>query len=386
MKLTTSSRTAAVLLALLAGSASAQHYRAIDLGTLGQQSVAWDIGPGGSVAGYSVTNLFASNFRGFLFSDGAMQDLGAGPATQSVAFCFGAGSDIFAMGYQWSDLTVRALRWRNGTLTTVDHFAPRGANPAGDVVGFLNVLAGSIRAEHACLWRNGLLTDLGTLGGNFSHAFDINTQAWIVGSSTTTRDLSTHACLWIGAPRLDLGTLGGANSQAYAINNNRQVVGWSNRTDAKPHAVLFTLDPSGGVQSRTDLGELGGGSSYAYAINERGAVVGASDGRAFLWSDGVLTDLNSRLPSGSSWKLEAATAIDDAGRIAGWGVHHGIPAAFLLECAADFNHDGQADFFDYLDFIAAFDAEDPAADFNADGQIDFFDYLDFVAAFGEGCG
>ena len=54
-------------------------------------------------------------------------------------------------------------------------------------------------------------------------------------------------------------------------------------------------------------------------------------------------------------------------------------------CPADFNGDGQVDFFDYLDFVAAFAAEDPSADFNGDGQIDFFDYLDFVAAFAEGC-
>jgi hypothetical protein len=54
-------------------------------------------------------------------------------------------------------------------------------------------------------------------------------------------------------------------------------------------------------------------------------------------------------------------------------------------CPADFNGDGSADFFDYLDFVAAFDAEDPSADFNEDGGVDFFDYLDFVAAFDVGC-
>ncbi|MDX2145953.1 MAG: hypothetical protein SFZ23_00385 [Planctomycetota bacterium] len=54
-------------------------------------------------------------------------------------------------------------------------------------------------------------------------------------------------------------------------------------------------------------------------------------------------------------------------------------------CAADFNEDGQADFFDYLDFAAAYAVEDPSADFNNDGQVDFFDYLDFAEAFSEGC-
>jgi hypothetical protein len=54
-------------------------------------------------------------------------------------------------------------------------------------------------------------------------------------------------------------------------------------------------------------------------------------------------------------------------------------------CHADFNDDCSVDFFDYLDFVAALDAEDPAADYNGDNSIDFFDYLDFAAAFDAGC-
>jgi hypothetical protein len=54
-------------------------------------------------------------------------------------------------------------------------------------------------------------------------------------------------------------------------------------------------------------------------------------------------------------------------------------------CAADFNSDTVVDFFDYLDFVAAFSSGGPGADFNADTAIDFFDYLDFVAAFSNGC-
>ncbi len=54
-------------------------------------------------------------------------------------------------------------------------------------------------------------------------------------------------------------------------------------------------------------------------------------------------------------------------------------------CPADFNGDTVVDFFDYLDFVDAFSADDPAADFNGDTVIDFFDYLDFVDAFSTGC-
>ncbi|MDX2148034.1 MAG: hypothetical protein SFZ23_10975 [Planctomycetota bacterium] len=54
-------------------------------------------------------------------------------------------------------------------------------------------------------------------------------------------------------------------------------------------------------------------------------------------------------------------------------------------CAADFNNDGQVDFFDYLDFSQAFGDDSPLADTNLDGQVDFFDYLDFSQAFDADC-
>jgi enediyne biosynthesis protein E4 len=54
-------------------------------------------------------------------------------------------------------------------------------------------------------------------------------------------------------------------------------------------------------------------------------------------------------------------------------------------CAADFNADGSADFFDYLDFVAAFAAGDLSTDVNGDFEVDFFDYLDFVEWFDRAC-
>jgi outer membrane protein assembly factor BamB len=64
---------------------------------------------------------------------------------------------------------------------------------------------------------------------------------------------------------------------------------------------------------------------------------------------------------------------------------NGVRAYRSDRCQADFNGDNQVDFFDYLDFVAAFDAEDDSADFNGDNQVDFFDYLDFAQEFDTGC-
>lgn len=70
--------------------------------------------------------------------------------------------------------------------------------------------------------------------------------------------------------------------------------------------------------------------------------------------------------------------------VRGYGFVNAL-AALNMDCLADYNGDTVADFFDYLDFVAAFSAGSRAADFNGDATIDFFDYLDFVAAFSGGC-
>jgi hypothetical protein len=59
--------------------------------------------------------------------------------------------------------------------------------------------------------------------------------------------------------------------------------------------------------------------------------------------------------------------------------------SILGTCPVDFNFDGFVDFFDYDDFVAAFEAGSTLTDYNNDGFIDFFDYDDFVAAFEAGC-
>src|SRR5262249_11538985 len=53
--------------------------------------------------------------------------------------------------------------------------------------------------------------------------------------------------------------------------------------------------------------------------------------QAFIYQNGRITDLNSLINSGSGWKLWNATAINNAGQIAGIGEGpHGGPDFFLL--------------------------------------------------------
>ncbi len=375
---------AAVLMAA-AGVACGQTYTVVDLGSLGGGSAAFAISDAGRIAGYASMPSPDNKFHGFVW-DGSMTDAGVlSPSDQTAAFAIDGAGDLWAMGYSWTSLTPQALRYSGGVLTAVANFAPRAASVTGVIAGAMPVTVGTLRAEHACSYQGGVLTDLGTLGGDFSYGLAVNSAGWVVGSSTTARNLQTHACLWIGAAPHDLGSLGGARSQATGINDARKVVGMSDTASGAPHACLWTLDAAGAVISRTDLGVLGGNSSVAYGIGPSGIVVGTSDGRAAIWNGGAPADLNTLAATAAGWRLEVAYGTDGLGRIVGAGSLNGFPRAFMLTCRADFDGTGFIDTDDYDAFVQAFTAGLDSADFDATGFVDTDDFDAFVRAFEAGC-
>jgi probable HAF family extracellular repeat protein len=115
-----------------------------------------------------------------------------------------------------------------------------------------------------------------------------------------------------GYEAIDLGTLGGDPSYAMKINARGQVVGWS-RTESGARRAFLWED---GVM--TELSTLGGSRSDAMDINARGQVVGSITlvsgyTHAFLWENGVMTDLGT-LEGGQSW----GWGIDAGGQVVGW--------------------------------------------------------------------
>jgi probable HAF family extracellular repeat protein len=122
---------------------------------------------------------------------------------------------------------------------------------------------------------------------------------------------------------IELGTLsGGSNSVAADINNSGQVVGWSNADNDLFDTRGFVWDERSGM---VDLSSFADGAitTSANAINEHGEVVGAlrnhrpSSYSAYLYSDGVVIDLQTRLDprTGANWVLNDARAINDRGQI-----------------------------------------------------------------------
>lgn len=181
----------------------------------------------------------------------------------------------------------------------------RGINNSGQVTGRSYTTGNS--EYHAFLY-DGTMHDLGTLGGSYSSGNGINDSGQITGVSHLTGNATVHAFLYDGALH-DLGTLGGRHSDARGINNSGQITGESETTAGELRAFLY----DGALH---DLGTLGGSGSSGYGINNSGQATGfaqtTGSGKAFLY-DGSLHDLGAFFNGTDS----AGTDINDAGQVTG---------------------------------------------------------------------
>lgn len=157
--------------------------------------------------------------------------------------------------------------------------------------------AGPVESSHerALSWKNGAFTDLGTLGGSFSRAHQVNNAGVIVGESEDANGRFA-AVVWENGvirqlPRL-LPDFTGGWGNAQAVNERGDIVG-NDTFFGFAHAVLWPA--TGGV---VDLGLLPGSDfSMAFGISRDGTVMGASTsfsnflGRPTLWKGGTMSEI-----------------------------------------------------------------------------------------------
>jgi probable HAF family extracellular repeat protein len=344
-------------------------------GTLGEAN---GISNKGWVAGFA--NLPGDqSFHATLWTkDKGLQDLGTlGGLNSDVSFpvkddrgLIAGGSDISAIDpfaedfcSYGSGLICQGFLWHHGVMTPLptlggNNGAATGVNNRGQVVGYAetatqdpNCIAPQVFDWEAFIWdlNDGKIHELPPLpGDSLSAATGINEHGQVVGASgpicaqpQVSLSISTRVVLWQNGSVIDLGSLGGvANNLPFAINNRGQVVGQSDLPgDATFHAFLWTIER--GMQ---DLGTLPGDvTSGALGMNNKGQVVGGSNdangnGRAFLWQDGVMTDLNALIPPDSSLYLVYAGDINDDGEIVGLAFDQSagtFPAFLARPCERD---------------------------------------------------
>lgn len=153
--------------------------------------------------------------------------------------------------------------------------------------------------------------DLGVLGGGNSEANGVNDSGQVVGWSSTTGG-GMHGFLWREGKMTDLGSLG-RYSMAKGINNLGQVIGWTDVEGSQKHGFLW--EPGRGMK---DIGSLGGDWNEANGINARGQIVGYLDGRIpFVWANGRATVPSADVAS----RTATAYAINNRGKIVGYSMY-----------------------------------------------------------------
>ena len=222
---------------------------------------------------------------------------------------------------------IVAIGQYNGQYTTLvdinDHDLAVGWGYADSPEGF---------RERAISWQNGVFTDLGTLGGNFSRAHQSNNAGVIVGES---QDADGHyrPVVWENGVIRALPSLSSyqvTEGNAQSINDHGDIAGEDTGDYGITHAVVWPV--TGGV---VDLGALSGTDmSRARGINSAGTVFGPSIssnfiGRPTIWAGGTMSEIV--LPAGGRVASNISTGhvFNDAGD-------------FIAEVAPDAFNFGQA--------------------------------------------
>jgi probable HAF family extracellular repeat protein len=191
-----------------------------------------------------------------------------------------------------------------------------GLSNSGWVEGYSTVPGDT--AYRAFLWRNGVIIDLGTLGGPNSDAGWRPSNSGNAGGAAENgapdpfaenfcnygTDLICLPIFWRNGVLTALPTLGGNNGWAAGTNDQDEVVGNVENTTPEPTCAgtsqVFQFKPVLWKKGRVhELPTLPGDPvGNAYSINHRGQATGSSgictaDLHAVLWQNGKAIDLGS---------------------------------------------------------------------------------------------
>lgn len=230
----------------------------------------------------------------------------------------------------------------DGSFATLPGTQPHSFNGATSIRGEFVVGSGATQpsgAEQALIWRNGVLTDIGSASGFFaSFASDVNASGVAVGNYYPNHTDPSLPFRWseTSGPETLAMPAGAGTGYVAAIRDDGIMVG-ATASISLPTSRATLWHSDGSFE---ELPSPFGGliSAEALAINSSMQIVGRETAPtrqsfAMLWYDGqpfVLDDLTLDLPSGIS--LVRGLSINESGQILanGFDFSNGMSVAVLL--------------------------------------------------------
>jgi len=222
----------------------------------------------------------------------------------------------------------KAFLYRSGQLANLntqlgtEASEATGINNAGAIVGARGVSSigvGAVSGTAFVLLPDGRIIDLGPFRANAIS--DSGYVAGVTGAEDGSRafvfrDANGNAAVDPGE-FVRLGTHGFVFPNALAVNEAGQAVGVGFDSSNVQHALFWNAPAED--TAPIDLGALGPGGSTARSINDQGQIVGVSAGKAFLYENGQMVDLNTLIAPTAGLTLADAFAINNEGMIVARG-------------------------------------------------------------------
>ncbi len=165
----------------------------------------------------------------------------------------------------------------------------------GDLITGRSVYpGGNLLRSRGVFWRDGKITDMGTLGGEATNPLDVNNSEQIVGWSHYNLEGHGAAFVWENGQLRELPNFGFRPGGADGINEYGDIVGGLADQNNVRRAVLWR----GGVEIEI-LPDLGGLSAPAvWDINDHGVIVGSAETpneqfHAVVWANGQIFDIHT---------------------------------------------------------------------------------------------
>jgi probable HAF family extracellular repeat protein len=348
-------RLKSLVLVLLLGPLSSLSAYAVELIDLGQNIHPMDINNFGTVVGSRQTDQNSpiafswTALSGFQDLEGivanAVNDSEEITGNTLTGAFYYDGNFLFDIGDDFKGQAINAIGQIAGSKSKANPFraTPRPVDPAiydsSPIAQTWSVL--EVANVYSRGRRKGVYADLYI-------PYDINDAGYMVGKKS--RSGLSSSVVFLIMPAFDTVSFlpipnGGT---AAAINNQNNVVGTTgNNSRAGEYSYAFLYDGNTvtnlGTLPSDGLGSEPGLTSFATDINDSDQVVGSSwlvtaltslalpeKYHAFVWENGLMTDLNDLIQPDNGWVLTQATALNDNGDIVGIGLKNGLKHGFLL--------------------------------------------------------